>query len=175
MPRFTEAEEKAFARMLGRPRSMPAEVIVSEDFRYRFPASCEVSRERSGDYELHIYFDNGQEVGCWSLYNDGTQEGEILSDEDAASVRSWCRVENKIRRLTKAQRRAFELIAINLDHGTSPKIAAAVLKHGLIESYEETKPSWPTPVTVRRYSVPLPVHRIWCYLASEEVEEEANA
>jgi hypothetical protein len=70
---------------------------------------------------MHIYFDNGQQVGCWSLYGDGSQEGEVLSDEDAVSVRRWAGVETKIKNLTKAQRRAFELIAINLDQGTRPK------------------------------------------------------
>jgi hypothetical protein len=38
----------------------------------------------------------------------------------------------------------------------------------LIEAYEERKPSWPTPVVITRYRVPLPVHRVWCFMAAEE-------
>jgi hypothetical protein len=155
---------------------MPNEPVkginISPEFRRCFPATCEISRERSGNYEMHIYFDNSQQVGCWSIYADGTHEGEILCDDDAAVVRRWAAIETKIKKLTKAQRRAFELIAINLDHGTSLKIGTALQELGLIEAYEELKPSWPTPVTLTRYFVPLPVHQVWCYLAADEAVEE---
>jgi hypothetical protein len=144
------------------------EAVKSPEFLTRFPTTCEISRERSGDHEIHIYYDNGQQVGCWSVYKDGTQEGEILGEEDAASVRRWAGIETKIRNLTKAQRRAFELIAINLDQGISPKTAAALLGLGLIEAREESRLSRPIPITITRYVVPLPVHRVWCYLASEQ-------
>lgn len=77
---------------------------ISYVFKSAFPASCEVGRERSGDYEMHIYFDNGEQVGCWSAYRDGTQEGEILSHEDAASVRRWVSLEKKIRKLFRPQK-----------------------------------------------------------------------
>jgi len=75
-----------------------------------------------------------------------------------------------LKQLTKAQLRAFELIAINLDFGVHPKTAAALLKHGLIETCKETLPSWPTPVTITRYFLPVPVHLTWCLLCAEQAE-----
>jgi hypothetical protein len=95
-PLFTEAEERAFAERLKaidrRPRKLP-EVIISAAFRERFPDSSEIGRERHGEHEMHIYFDNGPQVACWSVYWDGDQEGEILGDADAAAVRRSCRSE----------------------------------------------------------------------------------
>ena len=59
-------------------------------------------------------------------------------------------VAGTIKKLTNAQRLAFERIAIGLDHGVHPKSAAALLRLGLIKAEEETLPSWPTPVTITR-------------------------
>ncbi len=73
-----------------------------------------------------------------------------------------------IRKLTKAQFRAFEQIAVGLDHGVHLKTAAALLRHGLIEEDQETLPSWPTPVTITRYFVPLPIHMEWCSLLDDK-------
>lgn len=72
-----------------------------------------------------------------------------------------------LRQLTKAQRQAFERIAINLDIGVSRRTAAILLEQGLIEETQETLPSWPTSVTVTRYYVPLPIHMEWCRLAGQ--------
>ena len=80
----------------------------------------------------------------------------MSDDTDAANS-----IADTIRKLTRAQLRAFELIAINLDKGVNPKTAAVLLEHGLIEEDEERLPGWP-PVTIRRYYVPLPVHMAWC-------------
>lgn len=95
-PLFTEAQERAFAEGQAaidrRPRKLP-DVAVSAEFRERFPAASGIGRERHGDDEMHIYFDNGRDVGCWSVYWDGNQEGEVLGAADAAVVRRACRRE----------------------------------------------------------------------------------
>ena len=96
-PLFTEAQERAFAEALAaidrRPRKLPEDITISQEFRKVFPASCEIGRERHGENYMHIYFDNGWQVGCWSVYWDGNQEGETLSDAKAAAVRRSCRGE----------------------------------------------------------------------------------
>ena len=79
-------------------------------------------------------------------------------------------VAGMIKKLTRAQRSAFERIAIGLDRGVHPKSAAVLLRQGLIEAEEETLPSWPTPVTITRYFVPLPVHMDWCRLCSNDAK-----
>lgn len=59
-----------------------------------FPESTEIGRDSSGDFYHLIFRDNGTSVGCW--YEDKrttSGNGEILSDEDAAACRDWCRRE----------------------------------------------------------------------------------
>ena len=73
----------------------------------------------------------------------------------------------KLEKLTRAQLRTFALIAMNQDRGVPPETAAVLLEHGLIEAYEGVRPSWPGPVTVTRYRVPLPVHVEWCRICAE--------
>jgi len=96
-PLFTEAEERAFSEALAaldQPRKLP-EINISPAFRERFPEASEIDREQHGEHEMHIYFDNGREVGCWSLYGNGSQEGEILSGAEATAVRRSCRQEEQ--------------------------------------------------------------------------------
>lgn len=76
-----------------------------------------------------------------------------------------------IKQLTKAQLNAFERIAIGLDFGVHPKTVGVLLRLGLVEAEAETRPSWPTPVTITRYYVPLPVHIEWCSLCSDRVDK----
>jgi hypothetical protein len=95
-PLFTAAQERAFAAALAamdRPRKLSEKIVITPGFRDRFPAACEIGRERHGENYMHVYFDNGREVGCWSVYGDGSQEGEILGAAEAAAVRESCRRE----------------------------------------------------------------------------------
>lgn len=73
------------------------------------------------------------------------------------------------RRLTRAQRRTFEAVAINMDTGHNKKVLASLLERGFIGRTEETLPGWP-PVTVSRYYVPLNLHRLWCEYCSRRME-----
>jgi hypothetical protein len=89
-PLFSEAQERAFAealKVMDRPKKLP-EVMITAEFCKLFPASCELTREQHGEHEMHIFFDNGEQVGCWSVYGCGDQEGETLTDDDAAEIRS---------------------------------------------------------------------------------------
>src|SRR3712207_173623 len=61
-PLFTEAQEWAFAEALeamDRPKKLPEAITISPGFREMFPATCEIGRERHGENDMHIYFDNG--------------------------------------------------------------------------------------------------------------------
>lgn len=77
---------------------------------------------------------------------------------------------------TKAQRLAFERIAVGDDDYIGPAIAAALVRRGLVVEWGETLPpnkSCPWPVTIKRYHVPLPVHKQWCDWCALQPDEEA--
>lgn len=60
------------------------------DFRRLFPESTQIGREFYRDI-LHIYFDNGQQVGRWTIHLGDLQgKGELLPDAKAATVRASC-------------------------------------------------------------------------------------
>lgn len=76
---------------------------------------------------------------------------------------------------TRAQRNAFEQIAIGNDGWHHPRVLAALVAAGLIHRYEHTEnmPELPgATLTTYRYSVPLDVHMQWCAWCSENVSDE---
>ena len=77
-----------------------------------------------------------------------------------------------IKKLTKAQLRTLESIAIGLDHRVHPKCAATLLRLGLITAEQQIVPSWPTPATITRYSMPISVHMAWCSWCSDRFGNE---
>lgn len=67
------------------------------------------------------------------------------------------------------QRAAFERIAIGQDSYIARRTAEALVKRGLVEEYEESRPfSGASVITFRRYRVPIHLHAQWCQWASEQ-------
>lgn len=110
---------------------------------------------------------------------------KIGTDDPRRCIMSACLEAHRVRRktigladtlrqLNRAQLRAFEGIAGNLDRHVSRKTAAVLLEQGLIEEYEEALPGWP-PAPLKRYRVPRQVHMEWRRMASEKFDSVANA
>jgi hypothetical protein len=76
--------------------------------------------------------------------------------------------------MTKAQRRDFELIAINQDPQGSQKTIDALIKRGLIEEMEPTviAQSALGPIVKPQFYVPIFYHMQWCQWASEQHMEK---
>lgn len=83
-----------------------------------------------------------------------------------------------IAKLTKAQQDVLGNIAIGLDGYHPARVIKALLAKGLIEPEEQrgygsgNSPIDRIPITVTRYSVPLPVHIAWAQWCSEQGEEK---
>ena len=71
--------------------------------------------------------------------------------------------------LTKAQRAAFEQIAINESAPVGNSTLKPLLERGLIERVEDMLiPSSMGNIKIAQYRVPLPVHAQWCEWCSEQ-------
>ena len=76
---------------------------------------------------------------------------------------------------TKAQIKAFELIAVNQTKGHHPKVIKALSEKGLIAftihsgSGRLGRFSWKEPF------VPIPIHMQWCEWCAENVKSEEEA
>lgn len=83
-----------------------------------------------------------------------------------------------IDKLSEKQRHVLGMIAINEDTGHPPATIRALIKKGLIDSFEEeifgrgNSPIDRIPLVVTRYYVPLPIHIIWCEWCSQNISEE---
>lgn len=75
------------------------------------------------------------------------------------------------RNLSPTQSRVFEQIAINQDGGHHPATLKALLKKGLIESYQIRDADSLFPVRITRYFVPTSTHIEWCAWCAEQLEE----
>ncbi len=62
-------------------------------------------------------------------------------------------------------------IAVGQDRGHPARVLTALLKKGLIETFDEPMPGWPQ-ATVRRYAVPTPVHIAWCTWCETHAEDQ---
>jgi hypothetical protein len=61
------------------------------EFAKRFHHGQEIGRDVTGE-ELRVFYDDGERVGCVRQNRRTTTSTlEILSDEDAACAREWCR------------------------------------------------------------------------------------
>jgi hypothetical protein len=73
--------------------------------------------------------------------------------------------------LTKAQREAFEQIAVNLPHRATHKTLLALRAKGLIGYTDKVIGRDALgKITVPEWFVPLPVHMQWCQWCSEQPE-----
>ncbi len=73
--------------------------------------------------------------------------------------------------MTKAQRAAFELIAINEHPRATRSTFDALIKKGLIEERREVVGRDALgSVVATRYHVPLPIHMQWCEWCAEQDE-----
>jgi hypothetical protein len=71
--------------------------------------------------------------------------------------------------MTKAQREAFERIAINHPHQATHKTLVTLRKAGLVDYENEVIGGDALgKITVPRWYVPLPVHMQWCEWAGEQ-------
>ena len=68
---------------------------------------------------------------------------------------------------TKAQRAAFERIAIGDDRGIHPETTAALVRRGLVVATEDDLSG---RFSIRRYHVPLAIHAQWCAWCDENVK-----
>ena len=73
--------------------------------------------------------------------------------------------------MTKAQRAAFERIAVNQSHGANHKTLLALRGAGLVD-YKNRVVGRDAlgAITVPDWCVPLPVHAQWCQWCSEQPE-----
>lgn len=72
--------------------------------------------------------------------------------------------------MTKAQREAFERIAVNESPGCTWPTIDALLKAGLIErGPSETRRDAMGVYSIPYFYVPLPIHAQWCEWCSENV------
>lgn len=62
-------------------------------------------------------------------------------------------------KLTSSQLVVFEQIAINNDSGHNQRTLDLLVRRGLIEEYHERQA---VIFKIRRYRVPVGVHRAWC-------------
>lgn len=78
--------------------------------------------------------------------------------------------------MTKAQRRDFELIAINQDPRGGRMTTEALLKRGLIERMRPKviAQSVLGPITIPQFCVPLHHHYQWCKWCSEQQNDELD-
>ena len=81
-------------------------------------------------------------------------------------------VTNPIAGLTKAQRRAFEAIAINIPPRASRVTLDALVSKGVIEVHKRTVGhDCFGGIVIDDYSVPLPVHMQWCQWCDENISD----
>jgi len=69
---------------------------------------------------------------------------------------------------SKRQRAAFEQICIGEDGYHHPSTLAALMKKNLIIEREETEIFAGMKYRIKRYDVPLHLHRRWCEWCSEQ-------
>lgn len=73
--------------------------------------------------------------------------------------------------LSRAQREAFEAIAVNQPPAASQRTLDALLRRGLIvKGEDQTQRDALGFYKIPTYYVPLPIHRAWCEWCSENVE-----
>lgn len=77
--------------------------------------------------------------------------------------------EHPCKGMTKAQREAFEQIAVNMPPSASHKNLLALRANGLVDYENEVIGRDALgAITVPRWFVPLPVHAQWCAWCSEQ-------
>lgn len=89
---------------------------------------------------------------------------------------TWAKdsLEERIHKLPKAQRRAFDLTCVGHDSGHDPRVIHALAKKGLVKIADRTLAGHP-PVRIHVPVVPTAVHMAWAAVCSYEVgtiEEE---
>lgn len=81
-------------------------------------------------------------------------------------------IDHPCKGLTRAQRAAFEQIAINQTPQCTWPTIDALLKHGVIERGEgETRRDAMGVYTIPHFYVPLPVQMQWCGWCSEQSDQ----
>jgi len=66
-------------------------MMEGREFFKRFTHDQEIGRDIT-DSHLSVFYDNGQEVGCWREDRRSTVgQGQVLGEEDADNARHWCK------------------------------------------------------------------------------------
>lgn len=75
--------------------------------------------------------------------------------------------------MTKAQKKAFEMIATGRDYGLHASSVDALVAAGLVLRLRDQIIGRDAfgAISVPRYEVPLPVHMQWCQWCAENVED----
>ena len=83
----------------------------------------------------------------------------------------WIPMKHPAAECTKAQREAFERIAINQPARCTQKTLNALMEKKLVEFTSDTRIGR-FEIALLHYYVPIPIHAQWCEWCSEQFEKE---